>query len=112
LEKNTFFYENIGILEILFAVKDEEILRKFAEKRLGKLEEYDRKHPLDLINTLFYYLKTDCSLADAGEILFLHRNTIGYRVNKIKEISGAGFDTAEERYEYLTAVYIRKMGIV
>ncbi len=108
LDEKTVLYDNIGILGLIFAVKDNEVLKNFYTKRLKVFEDYDKIHNSSLIDTLYYYLKTGCSLSETAKLMFTHRNTVGYRMNKIREISGNKFTTPEVRYEYLTAIYIRK----
>lgn len=104
-------YDNIGIYKLIFAVDDREMLRELYMSRLSALEEYDRAHNASLVETLFYYLKTGGSLSETADLMYTHRNTVGYRLNKIKLICGAEFDSAEEKYDYLTALYIRKAAI-
>ena len=41
--------------------------------------------------------------------MFIHRNTISYRMNHIREILGNPLDTEEERLCCLTACLIRHM---
>lgn len=108
LEEKIAFYDNMGILSLIFAVEDKEVLKSFYIKRLKVFEEYDKIHNSNLIDTLYYYLKTGGSLSETAELMFTHRNTVGYRMNKIREISGNKFSIPEVRYEYLTAIYIRK----
>lgn len=108
LNEKIVFYDNIGILSIIFAVENKELLKEYSEKRLKIFEAYDKAHGSNLTDTLYYYLKTGGSLTDTAEIMFTHRNTIGYRMNKIKEISGKKFDTIDERFEYIAAIYIKK----
>ena len=101
-------YDKIGVMALIFAVKDRNLLENLYKSKLEPLEEYDRGHKLELIETLFYYLKTGGSLSETAKKLFTHRNTIGYRMNKIRELCGNSFDDARDRYDYLTAVYVKK----
>ncbi len=102
------YYDNIGIMALIFAVKDSNVLKEFYLKKLKIFEDYDSKNNTKLIDTLFYYLKTGGSLSATASLMYTHRNTVGYRMNKIRELSGVMFDSPEERYDYLTAIYVRK----
>lgn len=102
------YYDNIGVMMLIFSVKDNELLKEFYMKRLNVIEEYDSKNSSKLIDTLFYYLKTGGSLSATADLMYTHRNTVGYRMNKIRELSGVMFDSPEDRYNYLTAIYVRK----
>jgi hypothetical protein len=101
-------YDNIGALGIILAVEDEFLLKSFFQNRLSRIAEYDKKHNSELVETLFYYLKTGCSPAETAKLMCAHRNTVTYRINKIRELTGKTFDTVDEQQEYLTAIYIQR----
>lgn len=102
------WYDRIGILALIFSVSNPTLLQEFAAQRLHALEAYDAGHAACLVETLFHYLKTGGSLTATAERLFAHRNTVGYRMNKIRELLQDALDDPEKQYEYLTAIYIRK----
>ncbi len=107
-EEQMVWYDEMGILALIFAVPDRQLLEQLAQNKLQVFEAYDEKHHACLVETLFYYLRTGGSLSATAEKLYTHRNTIGYRMNKIRELSGKTFASQEERCDYLTAIYIRK----
>ena len=41
--------------------------------------------------------------------MYTHRNTINYRIRKIKEILNSEIETPEERFQYQLAFHIKKM---
>ena len=51
-----------------------------------KLQKYDEENDSELYDTLFYYLFYHKSLKRAADKIFLHRNTIHSRINKIEEL--------------------------
>jgi sugar diacid utilization regulator len=55
---------------------------------LRPLVEYDRAHHAELIPTLRAYLSAGANLAETGRLLTVHPNTVGYRLRRIKELSG------------------------
>jgi hypothetical protein len=108
INESTVYYDNIGALGLVLAVEDEFLLKSFCKNRLLVINEYDKRHNTELVKTLFYYLKTGCSPAETAKLMCAHRNTVAYRINKIKELTGKDFDSAEQQQEYLTAIYIQK----
>lgn len=50
------------------------------------LYEEDSLHGTDRLQTLSAYLKNNCSLINTAKELFIHRNTLVYRINKITQI--------------------------
>jgi purine catabolism regulator len=55
---------------------------------LGPLIEYDREQGTELIKTLRTYLECDRSPSRAGELLFIHTQTVNYRIARIQELTG------------------------
>lgn len=86
-QKKVFSYADIIFAnhcnEILSVKSDEYRILKNIITPLILIDDKD-----NLLETLSaYYLDCDCKLNKASETLFLHRNTIQYRLNKIKEIT-------------------------
>lgn len=61
-----------------------------------KLIEEDKKNGSNLLETLKQYIYFNNSPSKAAEVLNIHRNTLFYRINKIKEITGITLDYADE----------------
>ncbi|MDY3971846.1 MAG: PucR family transcriptional regulator ligand-binding domain-containing protein [Clostridia bacterium] len=108
LEEMSMLYEESGIFAMVFALKDDKLLQNVYIDRLKPIEEYDALHGTVLADTLYYYLKTGGSLSETAKLMYTHRNTIGYRMNKIRTITEKDFEDSQERYDYMTALYIRR----
>lgn len=108
-EKKVVYFDEMGLQRLLYMARDREMLREMEEECLAPLEEYDRRHHSDYVETLRLYLKHNGSIqAIAGE-MFTHRNTVIYRVNNIKKLLGTDLTTPEERLPYQIALLIRDM---
>ena len=59
-----------------------------ADRVLGPLIEYDREQGTELIKTLQSYLECDRSPSRASELLFIHTQTVNYRITRIQELTG------------------------
>ncbi|MDN5300792.1 MAG: PucR family transcriptional regulator, purine catabolism regulatory protein [Thermoanaerobacteraceae bacterium] len=81
------FYKDVWIYDFILSCKENENLKKFCDRRLLKLIEYDSKNKEEnLLNTLRVYLDCTGKQNMAAEKLFIHRNTLNYRLNKIRGI--------------------------
>lgn len=103
------YYDDMGIYRLLYAVRDEALLQEMEESPLRALDEYDKKHNANYVETLELYLKYDGSIQAVSEAMFTHRNTVIYRINNIKKLLNTNFDSPEERMPYQIAFYIRNM---
>ncbi|MFD2627578.1 helix-turn-helix domain-containing protein [Oceanobacillus kapialis] len=76
----------LGYDKYLYAVQQNEILQKSALNFLKPLIKHDEKFNSELILTLSVYLDSFFSLKKSAEALFIHKNTVKYRINKVKEL--------------------------
>ena len=98
-------FDGMGLKRLLYAVTDELLLRELREDALKPLRQYDEKHEADLIPTLKTYLKNNGSIQKTSEELYIHKNTILYRMNKIRELLNCDLEDGEQRmYYYLAAL--------
>lgn len=79
-------YKNIGVYQMLFYLEDTRNLNKYYEHKLRPIIEYDNINNSKLIETLEVYLDENCNYTRTSERLFLHRNSLRYRINKIEEL--------------------------
>lgn len=84
--KAQVFYRNIGFYQLLIEVEDMQVLKRFYEDTLGQLEDYDEKYQTDYINILKSYLDNNNSVEKVAKENYVHRNTVNYKIKKIKEI--------------------------
>ena len=61
------------------------------------------------IRDRFYYLIYGESQIAMAKNLYMHRNTINYRMNKIKELLNCQLTTFEEKMPYMISYYIKKV---
>jgi len=59
---------------------------------------YDRTYNSDLRDVLFAYLMNRCSISRTAKAMYMHRNTIIYKINKIEEILGQPIDDPSLRF--------------
>ncbi len=98
------FFEDIGIHRILSMIENTEEIRDFCDDFLSKLKKSDPDNENVLLETLHAYLLSDCSIKETANQLFLHPNTVAYRIKKIKQIIDHDLDQPEFKMAYLFAL--------
>ena len=68
------------------------------------LEKRDRQEKTDFVNTLREYLLCERSTRRAAEHLFIHRNTLQYRINAIKDLNTVDLEDDYERQNLLLSL--------
>jgi PucR family transcriptional regulator, proline-responsive transcriptional activator len=81
-----YFFKDQGLYSFISRVEDNKFLDDFVEEHLGRLVRDDEVKNGKLCETLETYLNKNCSIKDTAEALFLHRNTLNYRLGRIREI--------------------------
>jgi DNA-binding PucR family transcriptional regulator len=62
-------------------------LQPFREL-IGRVEAYDREHNSDLVRTLRVYFASNANTSEAADRLYLHRNSLPYRLTRVQDLTG------------------------
>jgi sugar diacid utilization regulator len=81
-------YEALGTARLILESGDRGQLTRVAQEALGPVIEYDHKHGTELVKTLVTYLKEGQKPAATAKRLFVHVNTLNYRLQRIEELLG------------------------
>lgn len=103
------YFRDMGIYQVLCSIDDQSILDDMYHRLLDPLIEYDQKHHGELEKTLYYYLEYNGSPQAIAKHLYTHRNTINYRLTKIKELLHNSLSSYEDMFPYMMAFYIKEM---
>jgi purine catabolism regulator len=72
----------------LYPLKNDEEVGKYFNKTIKKLQIYDIKHDTNLVDTLEAYFGYNLNNKLTASKLFIHIETLRYRLNRIEEITG------------------------
>ncbi len=106
-EQNPLQYPNISVYRLLIQLEHSPELIAFQEEMLGALLASEGAR--ELIHTLQVYFEHNGNLSQAAEALFVHRNTLIYRMERIASITGADLDDPETRLAMQLALHIYRM---
>lgn len=95
-EESVFFYKDQGIYTFISQISDGRYLDEFVETQIGRLVQADSLNGGSLCETLECYLNHNCNAKQTAEAMFLHRNTLNYRLNKIRELLGHSFEELDD----------------
>ena len=79
-------FDQLGLYKLLTKLEDEDELKTFYKETLYPLTKYDKENKTDLVGTLQKYFACGENLTVTAEKLYIHINTLKYRMNRIKEI--------------------------
>lgn len=106
--KYIFFYEDIALFHFFSKIKNKNELRMFCHPAYNKLLEYDKLNGTEYCKTIYEYILCANNVSASAEKLFIHRNTMSYRINKISEITGLDLTNGKNIYKLYMAIKINK----
>lgn len=100
-----FLYDSYSSFLLLQCVPEEE-LSHYCHQNILSLWEYDQTHNTELCITLQVYLEQAKSLSKAADILYIHRNTVRYRIHKCMELMKTDFEDGNDIFTYILSLRI------
>ncbi|MDQ0214935.1 DNA-binding PucR family transcriptional regulator/GAF domain-containing protein [Oikeobacillus pervagus] len=96
-------FEDLGAYTLLNNLKDPLIANLFIETYLEPLLHYKDGKGADLFTTLRVYIYNNGNWKKTMESLFIHRSTLRYRMERIRDILEIDIDHAENRLNLMMA---------
>jgi DNA-binding PucR family transcriptional regulator len=81
-------FQELGIYRILTVGDNNADIEGFVREWLGQLLDYDAERHADLVETLHQYFEYGGNYDATAEALLIHRSTLRYRLQRIREVSG------------------------
>lgn len=109
--KKTRFVQSYQSKDInfLFRMIPNDELRQFYEETFrcfAGIEEGERK---ELLRTLSVYYETQCQLVETSKQLFVHRNTVIYRLDKCEKLTGLKLKEPAESLRFRVAFAVERL---
>jgi purine catabolism regulator len=99
LKLNNQFVEfnSLGIYRLLYDLEANPQVRLFTDEIMLPLVEYDTQNRGSLVKTVEAYFDHHGNISQTAESLFVHRNTLLYRMDRIQELAGLQLDQSNMR---------------
>ncbi len=88
-----------GTYRLLFRVlaSHPEEVRAFYNETVAAVVSYDDQYNTELLSTLEAYLGQNCNMNATAQRIHTHRHTVGYRLERIRDLTGLDPFTTEDR---------------
>jgi PucR C-terminal helix-turn-helix domain len=90
--------------ELLLASVPAAVFGSSAERLLRPLRDYDARHNAELMPTLRSFLACDGSWAACASLMYVHVNTVRYRISRIEALTGRGLSLLADRVDFFLAL--------
>ena len=101
-----FFYSDYAFYIMLDGMEDKSALEYTKHPLLSELEKYDAEKNTELYETLMNYTLTGFSKNRTAEAMFLHRNTVNYRIQQISDLFGVDLTDSALLFKLQYSFYI------
>lgn len=99
-------YKDLGLYKIALIINDKDEMNSFVNDSIGDILKYDKINNSNLEQVLRTYLKNNGSVKDTAEELFVHRNTVNYKIKKIDKILNVDLSDYESICNIIVALKI------
>ncbi|MDO4538899.1 MAG: helix-turn-helix domain-containing protein [Coriobacteriales bacterium] len=98
-DQGLFHYCDYAYMHVLELTNRRANLLSFCHPALLRLQAHDERHGGELMDTLFCYLQVNGVTKHAAEMLSFHKNTMLYRMGRIREILGLDLSSGEVLFQ-------------
>ena len=102
-------FDHLGVYRVLLGGSGPEQRASFVEESLGPIESYDTEHGTDLLATLRVYVESDYVAAEAARRLYVHPNTLAYRLRTLRRLLGGDPARGDLRLQTELALKLQDM---
>lgn len=99
-----YCYEKYYMQHVISSFAPQSASDAFCSPKLRTLMDYDRKNGTELAYSLYMYLVCERNSIAASNAMFIHRNTLIYRLKKIDALVSIDYENYDER-QYLIMSY-------
>ncbi|MEU5732708.1 PucR family transcriptional regulator ligand-binding domain-containing protein [Streptomyces antimycoticus] len=95
---------DIGLRQLLYALRGDVRLQEFVERQLGRLVDYDERHGTDLLPVLHTFLDAAGNKTVAAKRANLSRQAFYQRLHSIERVLGCDLESGEQRTQLHVAL--------
>ncbi len=102
-------HEDLGLYALLLNINDPHVLEDFYQTTWGKLAEYDKINNTELCLTLNTFYTNNADLQNTAAVLYIHKNTLKYRLDRINSLLGCDIRDTEVFLRYGIGLKVGKI---
>lgn len=99
----------LGVYKLLLSIEDKEIVKSFYENTIGDLIVYDELNNTDYVDLLINYYENNCKINETANALYIHRNTVKYKIKKIEEVLDVNFSDIGDKNKIYISLMIKQI---
>lgn len=97
-------HNELGFYQFLPLLQEHSALQNQIDFWIGPIIAHDKAKGTALLKTLETYLENDCNMQETSRQLFIHRNSLRYRLARLGELTRNQYSLPENRTHYLLSI--------
>ncbi|KAA0080019.1 PucR family transcriptional regulator, partial [Bacteroides thetaiotaomicron] len=106
-----FSFSELGIYQYLDVLNEKRKQAGHYNYSLSKLEQYDRDHQSNMVETLERFIEADSNVNTASKLLNIHVNTLNYRLKRISQIAEIDLKNVNQKFTIYLDIKLRHMDL-
>lgn len=98
---NIYYYSDIAVYDMVYRLLQSVPATGIGSPIYWKMRQYDQEHSTNNCEIMKTYLKNDCEAAPTANELFMHRNSIVYRITKLADSYGLDLKDPQTKLLFL-----------
>ncbi|MDM0021883.1 helix-turn-helix domain-containing protein [Variovorax saccharolyticus] len=94
---------------LILAALPHDGVRKFQSKVLDRIAAFDERNGSELLPTVESFMICNCKLQRCADAMSIHVTTLRYRLERVRELFGIDFESADQRFSLQLALRIRAL---
>ena len=107
--KKVLSASSMGIYQYMFNSGNQQEILNYCNDKLKQLEMYDNANGSFLIDTLLNYYMCGFNVGKTADMMFVHRNSLQYRLKKIEEIVEISLDDSMEYLDLVNCILVKRL---
>lgn len=97
-------YSELGPYSLLVKLVDTEETEQFLNQYIYPLAKSDEENNTELLKTMKTFVTTGCNYRETAKHMYVHHNTIRYRLETVEKILGIDFNQPETSLNMMLAL--------
>lgn len=107
--QEVIYFNSLDTIKLLYPLKEDKEIQEYYKRTIKKLERYDEEHGSYLIETLEAYFRYNLKKTTVAEKLYIHVETLRYRLSRIEEITGYSLDDSEGLFALQMGIKLKRL---
>lgn len=109
LINNIYHYQDLGVFRYLDVMIEKRKNENIENPTIYKLKQYDTLNRTNFLETLEAYIFNDSNVYATSKELFIHTNTLNYRLKRISEIADIDLRNVHQKMSIYIDLMLKKL---